>query len=78
MVRTRQGARTDPFPVRGSDQSLHYKSDPDWDPLTNTFSHVPTTSVYFEKGKSVRLRDDSLSRQAGVTMLNVSDIRGGR
>jgi hypothetical protein len=25
MVRTRQGARTDPFPVRGSD----YESDPD-------------------------------------------------
>jgi len=25
MVRTRQGAKTDPFPVRGSD----YESDPD-------------------------------------------------
>jgi hypothetical protein len=37
IARTRQGARTDPFPVRGSDQSLHYESDPNWDPLTDTF-----------------------------------------
>jgi len=77
MVRRRQGTRTDPFPVRGSDQSLHYKSDPDWDPLTDTSSHVPTMSLYFEKGESVRLRDDSLSRQAGVIMPDVSDIRWG-
>jgi hypothetical protein len=34
-------------------------------------------SLYFEKGESVRLRDDSLSRQAGVIMPDVSDIRGG-
>ncbi|KAL9383592.1 hypothetical protein Peur_023915 [Populus x canadensis] len=49
MVRTRQGARTDPFPVQGSDQSLHYESDPYWDPLTDTSSYVHATSVYFEK-----------------------------
>jgi len=76
IVRTRQGARTDPFPVRGSDQSLHYESDLDWDPLTNISSHVPATSVYSERGESVRLRDDLLSRQAGVTMPDVSDIAG--
>jgi len=51
MVRTRQGVKTDQFPVRGSDQSLHYESDPDWDPLTNTSSHVPATSVNSEKGR---------------------------
>jgi hypothetical protein len=78
MVRTKQGTRTDPFPVRGNDQSLHYESDPDWDPLTDTSSHVPTMSLYFEKGESVRLRNDSLSRQAGVTMPDVSEIQGGR
>jgi hypothetical protein len=61
-VRIRQGARTDPFPVRGSDQSLHYESDLDWDPLTNISSYVPATSVYSEKGESVRLRNDLLSR----------------
>jgi hypothetical protein len=33
MVRTRQGARTDPFQVRGSDQSFRNESDLDWDPL---------------------------------------------
>jgi hypothetical protein len=76
MVRIRQGARTDPFPVRGSDQSLHYESDPDWDPLTDTSSHVPATLVYSERGESVRRRGDSLSRQAGVTMPDVSDIWG--
>jgi hypothetical protein len=54
IVRTRQGARTDPFLVRGTDQSLHYESDPNWDPLTDTFSHVPATSVYSERGESVR------------------------
>jgi len=29
MVRTRQGARTDPSLVRGSDQSFRNESDPD-------------------------------------------------
>ena len=29
MVRTRQGARTNPSPVRGSDQSFRNESDPD-------------------------------------------------
>jgi hypothetical protein len=77
MVIIRQGARTDPFPVRGSDQSLHYESDPDWDRLTDTSSHVHTTSVYFKRGELVRLRDDSLSCQAGVTMPNVSNIQWG-
>jgi len=32
---------------------------------------------YTLKGESVRLRDDSLSRQVGVTMPDVSDIWGG-
>ena len=76
IVRTRQVAKTDPFLVRGSDQSLRYESDPDWDPLTDTCSHVPATSVYSEGGESVGLRDDSLSRQAGVTMPDASDIWG--
>jgi len=76
MVRTRQGARTNPFPVRGSDQSLHYESDPDWDPLTDTSSHVPATSLYSERGESVRRRGDSLSSQVGVTKPDVSDIWG--
>jgi hypothetical protein len=62
IVRTRQGARTDPFPVRGSDQSVHYESDLDWDPLTNTSSHIPATSAYSERDESVRLQDDLLSR----------------
>jgi hypothetical protein len=54
IVRTRQEARTDPFPVRGSDQSLHYEIDPNWDPLTDTFSNVPATSVYSKRGELVR------------------------
>ena len=62
MVRTRQGARTDPSSVRGSDQSFHNESDPDWDPLADTSSHIPTASVYSEGGELVRLRDDLLSR----------------
>jgi len=73
MVRTRQGARTDPSPVRGSDQSFRNESDPDGDPLADTSSHIPATSVYSEGGESVRLRDDSLSRQAKVSMPEVSD-----
>jgi hypothetical protein len=68
MVRTRQGARTDPSPVWESDQSFQNESDPDWDPLADTSSHIPATSVYFEAGESVRLQDDSLSRQADVSM----------
>jgi hypothetical protein len=63
MVRTRQGARTDPSPVRGSDQSFRNESDPDWDPLADTSSHILATSVYSEASESVRLRDDSLSCQ---------------
>jgi hypothetical protein len=66
MVRTRQRARTDPSLVRASDQSFHNKSDPDWDPLADTSSHIPATSVYSEGGESMRLRDDSLFRQADV------------
>jgi hypothetical protein len=62
MVRTRQEARTDPSPVRGSDQSSHYESDRDWDPLADTSSHVPATSVHSEKGGSIGLRDDLESR----------------
>jgi hypothetical protein len=77
MVRTRQGARTDPSPVRGSDQSFCNESDPDWDPLANTSSHIPATSVYSERGESVRLRDDSLSRQADVSIPEVLDRQGG-
>jgi hypothetical protein len=33
--------------------------------------------VYSEGGESVRLRDDSLSRQADVSMPEVSDRQGG-
>jgi hypothetical protein len=77
MVRTRQGARIDPSPVRGSDQSFRNESDPDWDPLADTSSHIPATSMYFEASESVRLQDDSLSRQADVSMPEVSDRRGG-
>jgi hypothetical protein len=76
IVRTRQVVKTDPFLVRGSDQSLRYESDPDWDPLTDTCSHVPATLVYSEGGESVGLQDDSLSRQAGVTMPDASNIWG--
>jgi hypothetical protein len=57
---------TDPSPVRGSDQSFRNESDPDWDPLANTSSHMPATSVYSEGCELVRLRDDSLSHQADV------------
>jgi hypothetical protein len=77
MVRTRQGARTDPSPVPGSDQSFRNESDPDWDPLADTSSHIPATSVYSERGKSVKLRDDLLSRQADVSMPEVLDKHGG-
>jgi hypothetical protein len=77
MVRRRQGARTDPSPVRGSDQSFRNESDPDWDPLADTSSHIPVTSVYSEAGELVRLQDDSLSRQANVSMPEVSERWGG-
>jgi len=77
MVRTRQGARIDPSPVRGSDQSLHYESDLDWDPMADTSSLVLATSVYPERDKLVRLQDDSVSRQVGVSMSKVSDRQGG-
>jgi hypothetical protein len=73
MVRTKQGARTDQSPVRGIDQSLHYESDLDWDPLAGTSFHVPATSMNSERGESVRLRDDSLSHYADVSMPEVSD-----
>jgi hypothetical protein len=73
MVRTRQEARTDPSPVQGSDQSFRNESDPDWDPLADTSSHIPAASIYSERDEPVRLRDDSLSRQADVSMLEVSD-----
>jgi hypothetical protein len=68
MVRTKQGARTDPSSVRGSDQSFCNESDPDWDPLADTSSRIPTTLVYSEKGELVRLREDSLPRQADISM----------
>ena len=58
------------------DQSFRNESDPDWDPLADTSFHIPATSVYSEAGESVRLRDDSLSRQADVSMPEVSDRRG--
>jgi len=77
MVRTRQGARTGPSPVRGSDQSFCNENDPDWDPLADTSSHIPAASVYSERGESVRLRDDSLFRQTDVSMLEVSNRQGG-
>jgi hypothetical protein len=77
MVRTKQGARIDPSPVRGSDQSLPYESDIDWDPLADTSSHVPATSVYSKRDKSVRLQDDSVSHQVEVSMPEVSDRQGG-
>jgi hypothetical protein len=48
MVRTRQGARTDPSPVRGSDQSFRNENDPNWDLLVDTSSHIPVASVYSE------------------------------
>ena len=40
-------------------------------------SHVPATLVYSERGESVKLRDDSLSCHVGVTMPDLSNIRGG-
>jgi len=76
MVRTRQGARTDPSPVWGSDQSFQNESDPDWDPLADTSSHIPATSVYSKAGESVRLRANSLSHQVNVSMLEVSEKQG--
>jgi hypothetical protein len=45
MVRTKQGARTDLSPIRGSDQSFHNESDPDWDPLADISSRIPATPV---------------------------------
>jgi len=77
MVRTRQGARTDPSSVRGSDQSFRNESDPYWDPLVDTSSHIPATSVYSERDELVKLRDDSLSCQIDVSMPEVSDRQGG-
>jgi hypothetical protein len=77
MLRTRQGDRIDSSSVRGSDQSFQNESDPDWDLLADTSSHISATSVYSEAGESVRLRDDSLSHQAYVSMSEVSDKRGG-
>ena len=77
MVKTRQEVRTDPSPARGSDQSLHYKSDPDWDPLVNTSSHVPTTLVHSEGDKLMRLQDDLVSRQKEVSMPKVSNRHKG-
>ncbi|KAL9339107.1 hypothetical protein Peur_068122 [Populus x canadensis] len=65
MVRTRQGARTDPFPIRGSDQSFHYESDPDWDPLIDASSHVHTTSIYSARGETVRRQGDSFPIKLG-------------
>jgi hypothetical protein len=62
MVRTRQRAKTDPSLVRESDQGPHYESDPNWDALAETSSHVPATSVHSKRGESVRLQDDSVSR----------------
>ena len=76
MVRTRQRARTDPSLVRGSDQGPYYESDPDWDPLADTSSHIHAVSVYLEGGESVRLRDDSSFRQADVSMRQGSDRQG--
>ena len=51
MVRTRQGARIDPSQVRGSDQSFRNESDPDWDPLADTSSHIPAALMYLEGGE---------------------------
>jgi hypothetical protein len=77
MVRTRQGARTDPSPVQGSDQSFRNESDPDLDPLADTSSLIPAASVYSEGGESVRLQDESLFCQAYVSMPEVSNRQGG-
>ena len=64
MVRTRQGARTDPSLVRGSDQGFHNESDPNWDPLADTSSHIPAAPVY-------------LSRQVDVSIPEVTERQGG-
>jgi hypothetical protein len=77
MVRTRQGARTDPSPVRGNDQSSHYKSDSDWDLLADTSSHVPATLVHSKRGGLIGLQDDTGSRQAEVSLPDASDKQGG-
>ena len=77
MVRTRQGARTNPSPVRGSDPSFHNESDLDWDPLADTSTHIPTAPVDSEGDETVRLQDDSLSHQADVSMPEVSARQGG-
>jgi len=45
--------------------------------LVDTSSHIPATSVYSKRGELVRLRDDSLSCQADVSMAEVSDREGG-
>ena len=45
--------------------------------MTDTSSHILATSVYSKRGESLRLRDDSLSRQADVLMPEVSDRNGG-
>jgi hypothetical protein len=76
MVRTRQGARTNPSLVQGSGQSIRNESNPDWDPLADTSSHIHAVSVYLEGGESVRLRDDSSFRQADVSMRQGSDRQG--
>jgi len=67
---------TNPSSVQGSYQSFGNESDPDWDPLADTSSRIATTSVYSERSESVRLQDDSFSRQADVSMPEVSDKQG--
>jgi hypothetical protein len=73
MVRTRQGTKTDPSLVRESDQSSHYESNPYWDPLVDTSSHVPATLVQSERGGLVGLQDDSESCQIEVSFPEASD-----
>jgi len=63
MVRTRQGTWTNSSLVQGSDQSSHFESDPDWDPLADTSSHVPAAPVHPEKGELKGLRDDLASHR---------------
>jgi hypothetical protein len=45
--------------------------------MADTSSHVPATSVYSERDESMRLRDDSVSRQAKISMPEVSNRQGG-
>jgi len=45
--------------------------------LADTSSHIPAASIYSEGDELVRLRDDLLSRQADVSMPEVSDRHGG-